>query len=257
MLPDFYMCPEAGSYPLSTLSGGTEWSEVSWFKNITKDLYEPVVYPQQIATVVVQGETKAMDAPMELPPMGCYPDLLNDTLVSARYTVVYNLTAYGTASHRLNPITQFLNGGQFSINGKSFLGRPTRCMLAGSVEEWTIVNAVNDLSRWLHSFHIHVNPYQIVAMDRGINVPLPNATLGQFMVEDLRRGDWRDTVQIPVGGNVTIRFLNKDFTGPYPFHCHVTAHQGIGMMQLVGTVKDWKDCTGRHGEESRQTELNM
>jgi len=254
------MCPSEGSFPLSTLSGGVEWSHVSWFKNLTKDLYEPVLYPQQIATVVVKGGSKPMDPPVELPPMGCYPDLLNDTLVSARYTVIYNLTAYGTSQKhpKLNPIMQFLNGGQFSINGESFLGRPTRCMLLGSVEEWTIVNAVNDLSRWLHSFHIHVNPYQIVSMNRGINAPTsPNATLGQFMVEDLRRGEWRDTVQVPVGGNVTIRFLNKDFTGRYPFHCHVTAHQGIGMMQLVETVKDLEECTGRHGEESIQTELNM
>jgi len=247
------MCPEPGAYNVNTLTGGTEWSHVSWFKSKTKEMYEPVVYPQQIATIVVTGDPIVMKPPLTLPPMGCYPDLMK-AKVSAKYTVVYNLTAYGTEPKAKIPsqIGQFLNGGQFSINGKSFLNRPTRCMLENTVEEWTIVNTVNDLSRWLHSFHIHVNPYQVVSMNMGIN-PASNPevnTTGQLMVEDLRPGDWRDTVQVPVGGNVTIRILNKDFVGPFPFHCHVTAHQGIGMMQLVEVVKDKSQCTGRLGEET-------
>lgn len=245
------MCPYAGSFGVNTLTGGREHSEVPFFKKITVDLYEPVVYPRLIATIQVQGDPINMAPPTTLPPMGCYPDLLKAE-VDAKYTVVYNLTAYGAQKHSTipNDFAQFLNGGQFSINGKSFLNRPTRCMKLGSVEEWTIVNAVNDLSRWLHSFHIHVNPYQVVSMNRGINPAHGNDTMGQWMVEDLRPGDWRDTVQVPVGGNVTIRILNKDFLGPFPFHCHVTAHQGIGMMQLVEVVEDKQFCTGRDGEET-------
>ena len=73
-------------------------------------------------------------------------------------------------------------------------------MLKNSVEEWTIVNAQNDLSRWLHSFHIHVNPFQIVSVNKGDNDIVvdtgSNAGVGQFMVEDLQRGDWRDTIQV-------------------------------------------------------------
>ena len=32
---------------------------------------------------------------------------------------------------------------------------------AGSIQEWTIENARNPLERWMHSFHIHVNNFQV------------------------------------------------------------------------------------------------
>jgi hypothetical protein len=35
--------------------------------------------------------------------MSGYPDLLNDTLVDAKYTVIYNLTAYGTEKKSIIP----------------------------------------------------------------------------------------------------------------------------------------------------------
>ena len=106
------------------------------------------------------------------------------------------------------------------------------------------MNANNLEARWLHSFHIHVNPFQIVSQNKGIS--------GQLAIEDLEVGDWRDTVQIPAGGNVTLRMKNRDFTGVFPFHCHVTAHQGIGMIQMVEVVDDLAHCTGRTSEETTE-----
>ena len=50
-------------------------------------------------------------------------------------------------------------------------------------------------------------------------------------------GDWRDTVVVPVGGRVVLRMNVTDFTGIFPFHCHVTAHQDLGMMQFVEVAK--------------------
>ena len=47
---------------------------------------------------------------------------------------------------------------------------------------------------------------------------------------------------IPVNGRVVIRMNLTDFTGPFPFHCHVTAHQDIGMMQLVEIVDGNTAC---------------
>ena len=58
---------------------------------------------------------------------------------------------------------------------------------------------------------------------------------GQKIV-DATVGDWRDTVVVPVGGKVTLRMNLTDFTGIFPFHCHVTAHQDLGMMMFVQIV---------------------
>ena len=86
----------------------------------------------------------------------------------------------------------------------------------------------------VHSFHIHQNSFQIVSQDLG--------EPGQMIVERLKAGDWRDTVQIPVRGSVTFRINATDYVGKFPFHCHVTAHQGIGMMQLAEVVDSREQC---------------
>jgi FtsP/CotA-like multicopper oxidase with cupredoxin domain len=232
-------CP-VGRFNVSSLAGGIHDSNMI---RGSKTLYEPVLYPQLLATIVVKSP-----APSDIPPNAAAPqrrrpvrlpqrryntDLLNKT-VDRYYKVVYNLTAYGTEGKIPKFIGQFLNGGQYSINGKSYTNRTEHCMVKDLVEEWTVVNAANKLDRWMHSFHIHQNSFQIVNQTFG--------ETGQLAVEDLKRGDWRDTIQIPVGGEVTFRMQPKDFIGKFPFHCHVTAHQGIGMMQLVEVVESEKDC---------------
>ena len=68
---------------------------------------------------------------------------------------------------------------------------------------------------------------------------------GQVVLENVTAGEWRDTVQIPVRGNVTFRMQPKDFVGTFPYHCHVTAHQDIGMMQLAEVVATEKECPAK------------
>lgn len=250
-------CAAPGRYNVTSLKGGLH--------NSTgipgaKVLYEPVLWPRLLATIVVVEEaneneneedeeppaTADADAGVEARPSEevdagsvalptTLPNLL-DAEVARSYKVVYNMTGYGTEKKSWMPhfIGQFLNGGLFSINGKSFTNRTEHCLVKGEVEEWTIVNAASLLDRWMHSFHIHQNSFQIVKQDLG--------EPGQLIVERLQPGEWRDTVQIPVRGSVTFRINATDFIGKFPFHCHVTAHQGIGMMQLAEVVDAIDQC---------------
>jgi FtsP/CotA-like multicopper oxidase with cupredoxin domain len=83
----------------------------------------------------------------------------------------------------------------------------------GAVEEWTVVNEHdND-----HVFHIHTNPFQMVAING----------------EKLAERDWRDTVVVPRNGSVTFRSRFLDFTGRFVHHCHMMNHEELGMMQVV------------------------
>jgi FtsP/CotA-like multicopper oxidase with cupredoxin domain len=83
----------------------------------------------------------------------------------------------------------------------------------GAVEEWTVVNEHdND-----HIFHIHTNPFQMVAING----------------EKLAERDWRDTVAVPRNGSVTFRSRVLDFTGRFVNHCHMMNHEELGMMQVV------------------------
>jgi FtsP/CotA-like multicopper oxidase with cupredoxin domain len=97
----------------------------------------------------------------------------------------------------------------------------TQTVALDSVEEWTIFN----MNNVRHPFHIHVNPMYIVKVN------------GQ-PVEPY----WADTVPLPAGGSVTqptsvtfrMRFLHS--SGPYVMHCHMLAHEDLGMMQGVTVV---------------------
>jgi FtsP/CotA-like multicopper oxidase with cupredoxin domain len=83
----------------------------------------------------------------------------------------------------------------------------------GAVEEWTVVNEHGDD----HVFHIHTNPFQMVAING----------------EKLAERDWRDTVVVPRNGSVTFRSRFLDFTGRFVHHCHMMNHEELGMMQVV------------------------
>jgi len=87
----------------------------------------------------------------------------------------------------------------------------------GAVEEWTVVNEHdND-----HIFHIHTNPFQMVAVNG----------------KALATRDWYDTVVVPRNGSVTFRSRFLDFTGRFVLHCHMMNHEELGMMQVVEVYK--------------------
>jgi FtsP/CotA-like multicopper oxidase with cupredoxin domain len=81
-----------------------------------------------------------------------------------------------------------------------------------SVEEWTICGT-------LHPFHIHINPFLVVAVD---GVPLNPPV-------------WMDTVA-PAGRTLTIRIRPVEFTGDAVLHCHILDHEDTGMMQRMRVV---------------------
>jgi FtsP/CotA-like multicopper oxidase with cupredoxin domain len=91
----------------------------------------------------------------------------------------------------------------------------------GSVEEWTVYN-MNGIR---HPFHIHVNPCWVVKVS-------DKPDLEPY---------WADTVPLPPGsadkpGWVTFRSRFLDFKGAYVLHCHMLAHEDMGMMQVVEVV---------------------
>jgi FtsP/CotA-like multicopper oxidase with cupredoxin domain len=111
----------------------------------------------------------------------------------------------------------------FPLNGKLF--NPKRVditMALNSVEQWTIESPDTGRSDEWHNFHIHTNPFQVVAIDG----------------RPLNWIDWQDTVNVPAGGSVTIRINPIDFTGKSVFHCHVDFHEDNGMMGVFQIVKD-------------------
>ena len=109
----------------------------------------------------------------------------------------------------------------FYVNGKVFdaHGKITTMyrMKLGTTEEWLLRNHTPE---W-HNFHIHIQPFQVVARNGTPETGQPN---------------WQDSVTIPPHQSVTIRQRFTDFTGRVVFHCHVLVHEDHGMMAAVEVV---------------------
>ena len=107
-----------------------------------------------------------------------------------------------------------IKDGRFLIDGKQFSGsRVDRTMKLNGVEEWILSSANGN-----HPFHIHVNPFQVIAINGKPIDPV-----------------WHDTILVrsdpPV--TVTMRTRYEVFTGKHVLHCHNLVHEDRGMMQLV------------------------
>jgi suppressor of ftsI len=108
---------------------------------------------------------------------------------------------------------------QYFINGRQF--NPwlvNDIMLLGSVEEWHLVN----LTYEPHPVHIHVNPFQVIERN------------GTQIDENF----YRDTVELPPFGSLTLRTRFADFVGIFVWHCHILFHEDNGMMRIAEVVAD-------------------
>jgi len=107
---------------------------------------------------------------------------------------------------------------KFEIDGKVFdPNRVDQTVQLGALEEWVIQN---DSVDW-HPFHIHVNDFQVVAIN------------GEpYVAHSLE-----DTYLVsPNGGSFTMRTRFLDFKGKFVYHCHILFHEDHAMMGVVEVV---------------------
>jgi FtsP/CotA-like multicopper oxidase with cupredoxin domain len=170
-------------------------------------------YPERtLATVTSAGQPVQ---PADLPGGQTLPALLRPGFAKAKVD-------------RKRRITFSERGNRFFINGKQFdHDRVDERVRLGDVEEWTIRNR----SGQQHPFHIHVNQFQVMSVN-GRKVPPAGL---------------QDTVPLPVGGTVVIRMRFIEFTGKFPFHCHILNHEDHGMMAVVEVVAPKKNARRRPG----------
>ena len=114
----------------------------------------------------------------------------------------------------------------FYIEGKKYspASAPNFVVRSGTVEEWTVYNATDEV----HDFHLH-QVHFVVESTNGI-AELPS---------------WRDTVLVPpqvhgvngvtVPGQVTFLadFRDAIIRGTFLYHCHILEHEDGGMMAKV------------------------
>jgi FtsP/CotA-like multicopper oxidase with cupredoxin domain len=173
-----------------------------------------------LATLVSEGEPLApTPLPTTLLP---FADLREEQVARSR-TVTFQVPMAGmrgmAGMHGMAGMRGMagMMHDMFLIDSKGFdPNRVDQTVRLGSVEEWTIRNASDEV----HPFHIHVNPFQVVAVN------------GQRQ----EAHGYLDTATVPRRGEITIRLRFADFPGKFVYHCHLLMHQDGGMMGVVEVV---------------------
>ncbi|MEA2299667.1 MAG: hypothetical protein QOE44_202 [Solirubrobacteraceae bacterium] len=168
----------------------------------------PELLPRTIATIEVRGSGPEMRLPGALPAWD--PPILP---IARQRRVAYTV-------HRTG-MNEFVD---FGINNQPFdPARPPYQVKLGTAEEWTIVNECDrKLMDHAHVFHIHVNPFKITRRNgKPLATPL-----------------WRDTYVLTKSSGDSFTFESNfvDFTGKFVEHCHVLAHEDLGMMESIEVV---------------------
>jgi FtsP/CotA-like multicopper oxidase with cupredoxin domain len=159
-----------------------------------------------LARVVVEGEPRPMDLPHALPTVPLAP-IRDDELTGTRQLT---FSAQLPARDDDDDFHHFA----FLVDGRRFdPERVDQRIALGAIEEWTITN-LQDAD---HPFHIHTTEFQVTAIN------------GRSLAEPI----WRDTVNVPRLGSVTLRARFQEFTGRFVLHCHILNHEDLGMMQLL------------------------
>ncbi len=130
---------------------------------------------------------------------------------------------------------------QFLVNGKPYQpDRIDRTLELGKTDEWILTSKLAS-----HPFHIHVNPFQVVAVydPNGKDVSDINAVddYDKTAAPDPQyrglKGTWKDTIWVKnVQGasyKVIVRTKYQRYIGDFVLHCHILDHEDQGMMQNI------------------------
>lgn len=142
---------------------------------------------------------------------------------------------------------------KFEVGSQDYLPRPyqadriDRILTLGHSQEWVIKSQFVS-----HPFHIHVNPFQIVA----IFDPNGKDVSDSSVTDDYGggpsdpnypglKGSWKDTIWVksvrkPDGTfapyTIIVRTRYQRYIGEFVLHCHILDHEDQGMMQNVEIV---------------------
>jgi FtsP/CotA-like multicopper oxidase with cupredoxin domain len=173
-----------------------------------------------LAYVRVAGEPVVMELPTHADVAGLapYPHIEDDEITGCQDNV-FNIQDVADPGRTA-----------FTVNDKPYdpAVRP-RTVPLGKAEEWRLVSKFVN-----HPFHIHVNPFEVVANPhdpRGRNVW--RDTLLVMGPDDAR---YAKTHQELYNKVIRVRTRYRRYIGSYVLHCHILDHEDQGMMEQVEVV---------------------
>lgn len=119
----------------------------------------------------------------------------------------------------------------YTINQKTYTSRMVHRVRLGQMQKWTFrhLHITSAGSFKNHNFHLHTFHFQIDhVVDRWGTKYYTSPSL------DWVSGDWRDTVNVPRGGSLVMRWMPTRYTGTTMYHCHIYNHETAGMKAMIG-----------------------
>lgn len=155
-------------------------------------------------------------------------------------------TGYGSQKLEFN-IDTSVTPNLFEVDDEPYKAdRLDRVLELGKIDEWTLTSG-----RGSHPFHIHINPFQVVAIldPNGRDVSGPDAVDDYSGSVDPQyrglKGVFKDSLWVKnataPGGTaktyqVVVRSKYERYIGDFVLHCHILDHEDQGMMQNVRIV---------------------
>jgi len=143
------------------------------------------------------------------------------------------------AANEENPdITDFMIG---DLDAAGDLVKPApykagfinRYLTLGTTDEWELKSFSGG-----HPFHIHVNPFQIIAIYDPDGNDVSGYEPGNTSPYARLKGAWKDTIFVTTDSEnrpyrIITRTRYQRFIGDFVLHCHILDHEDQGMMQNV------------------------
>ena len=124
--------------------------------------------------------------------------------------------------------TDGLNGSVLGSRWDDVTEYPER----GTTEIWSFINR----SGMMHPMHMHLVMFQVLDRqdfdDSSGNV----VPIGSPVPPPTYEAGWKDTVQVPPGQIVRVIARFDDYTGLFPYHCHIIEHEDHEMMREFQVV---------------------
>jgi spore coat protein A len=126
-------------------------------------------------------------------------------------------------------------GSWWVINGLGW-DDITEQPVLGTTEVWSFVNQTGVV----HPMHMHLVFFQVLDRQPFELVGGEITPTGERVFPEPEEAGWKDTVQAPPGQITRVIARFDDYTGLYPYHCHILEHEDHEMMRqfevLGGTI---------------------
>jgi spore coat protein A len=109
----------------------------------------------------------------------------------------------------------------------------------GDTEVWKFVNR----SGMTHPMHLHLVMFQVLDRQGFEEIGGEVVPIGAPVPPPPQEAGWKDTVQ--VGPNEIVRVIARfeNYTGLYPYHCHILEHEDHEMMRQFQAVATTPACS--------------